>query len=371
MRQIFAIIALTLLAACSSPGGQVSSSLPAKLVLEPIRYSQIAGWGEDNQSDALSAFLKSCGAFGQMQDNDATGEGELLAPAVVWREVCRKAQTTPLGDAAIARKFFEQNFIAARVTNNGDPQGLITGYFEPMLKGSRTQQRPYVYPIYGLPYPGTPAYSRTQIDLGILNGHAPVIAYTDDPVRLFFMHVQGSGRMLMDNGSIIRFSYAGTNGLPYTSIGKALVDEGLLDKDQVTMPVLRQWLYDHPADMWKVMWENKSYIFFKETQGDPTGTEQVGLTPGRSIAVDMRYIPLGAPVFVDTVLPVTPEAPMAIHRKLMVAQDSGSAIKGPTRVDIFFGFGAAAEEVAGRMKSGGMLVVLLPRPLARTALGSQ
>src|SRR5262249_31804547 len=150
----------------------------------------------------------------------------------------------------LARKFFEEYFIPLRLTNNGADSGLITGYYEPLLKGSRMQQRPFVYPVYGLPEPATPAYTRTQIDMGAVAGHAPVVAFVDDPVRLFFLHVQGSGRILLEDGSVMRVGYAGSNGLPYTAIGKVLVDRGLMSREALTMPNLRQWLYDHPNDMW-------------------------------------------------------------------------------------------------------------------------
>ena len=368
MRRTFIWALLALTTACSS--NTVIAPSSDRLVLKPVSYREIYGWNEDNQADALGAFVKSCGAFDRMQDNDATGQGDMLAPAVVWREVCRKAESTPPNENATARRFFEEYFIPARATNDGNPAGLITGYYEPVLKGSRIQQRPYVYPVYGVPVAGTPAYTRSQIDLGALNGHAPIVAYVDDPVRLFFLHIQGSGRILLPDNTMLHLSYAGSNGLPYVPIGKVLADQGSLNREQVTMPVLRQWLYDHPGDMWKIMWENTSYIYFRETQGDPVGTQQVPLTPGRSLAIDMRFIPLGAPIFLDTVLPETPDSPMTIHRKLLVAQDSGAAIKGPTRADIFFGFGTSAEQVAGRMKAGGAMTILLPRPLARTVLGT-
>lgn len=376
MLRTLLILAILGLASCSLPsltGGGAGVGAGAggsdKLALEPVSFSQIPAWGEDNRADALATFIKSCIAFDRMQDNDATGEGDFLAPAVVWRDLCRKAQSVPSGDNSLAKHFFEEYFIPARATNNGNPNGLITGYYEPLLKGARVQQRPYVYPVYGLPDPGVPNYTRSQIDLGMIAGHAPVIAYVDDPVRLFFMHIQGTGRILLTDNTVINVSYAGDNKQAYVAIGKSLVDRGLITREQLTMPSLRQWLYDHPGDMWKVMWENTKYIFFRESQGDPIGTQQVPLTPGRSIAVDMRFIPLGMPVYIDTVLPETPDAPMAIHRRLMIAQDSGGAIKGPTRVDIFFGYGAAAEQVAGRMKAGGNLTLLIPRALARAVLG--
>lgn len=367
MRRLLHVVLCLALTACTSSSPLKSSG---KLELQKVSFKEITGWSEDNHVEALGAFLKSCSGFDKLQDNDATGEGDLLAPAVVWRDVCRKAEALPVADEPVAKRFFEEYFIPARLTDGGNPAGLITGYYEPLLKGSRVQQRPFVYPVYGVPAAGTPTYSRSQIDLGMLNGHAPVIAYVDDPVRLFFMHVQGSGRIMLPDNSLIRVGYAGSNGQPYVAIGKILVDRGVLNKEQVTMPLLRQWLYDHPNDMWKLMWENPSYIYFREMAGDPVGTEQVPLTPGRSLAVDMRFIPLGAPVFIDTVLPETPDAPITIHRKLMVAQDSGSAIKGPVRGDIFFGYGAAAEQVAGRMRAGGGMFVFLPRALAHSVLGT-
>jgi membrane-bound lytic murein transglycosylase A len=366
MRRILSALALLAFASCA-PHVPFTQP-PDKLVLQPVSFKDITGWSDDNHVDALGAFLKSCAAFDRMQDNDATGQDDLLAPAVVWREVCRKAESIPPGDDVLAKRFFEEYFIPARATDNGNPSGLVTGYYEPLLKGSRVQQRPFVYPVYGLPAPGTPSYSRQQIDQGILAGHAPVIAYVDDPVRLFFLHIQGSGRILLPDNSVLRVGYAGSNGQPYVAIGKVLADRGLMNKEQVSMPLLRQWLYDHPGDMWKIMWENTSYVYFREMQGEPLGTQQVPLTPGRSLAIDMRYIPLGTPLFVDTVLPETPDAPVTIHRRLMIAQDSGGAIRGPVRADIFFGFGEAAEQVAGRMKAGGALTLLLPRALARAAI---
>lgn len=373
MRCVPGFLALCMLAACMSPPSKAPPSLPKPdlMVLETVTFKELAGWQDDNTADAFGAFLRSCAVFERMQDNDATGQGLLLAPASVWRETCRKAQTVPAGDSALARHFFEEYFVALRVTNNGNPAGLITGYYEPLLKGSRMQRPPYIYPVYGLPAAGTPSYSRMQIDKGMLKTQAPVIVYTDDPVKLFFLHVQGSGRALLEDGSMIGLGYAGSNGQPYVSIGRVLADRGVLERKTVTMPVLRQWLYDHPNEMWQVMWENPTYIFFREMKGDPVGTQQVPLTPGRSLAVDLRYLPMGTPVYVDTVLPETPEAPLAIHRRLLIAQDTGRAIKSPVRADIFFGYGAAAEQVAGRMKSGGQMFALVPRPLANAVLHGQ
>jgi membrane-bound lytic murein transglycosylase A len=347
----------------------VDTHPPDKLVLQPVSYKEVPGWREDDYNEPLAAFIKSCQAFIKMGDTDSTGQGVLRGPVTVWKTVCHEAAMVPAGDPALARQFFETFFAPFRATNNGNRTGLFTGYYEPLLHGSRTQRRPYVYPVYGLPEAGTPAYTREQIDRGALNGHAPVLAYVDDPVARFFLHVQGSGRIALDTGGRIDVGYAGSNGLNYRSIGEILVDRGIFKKEDVTMAGLREWLHDHPNDMWQVMWENPSYIFFAERPGDPVGTEQAPLTAGRSLAVDQSFIPLGSPVFVDTELPATPQAPLTIHRKLLIAQDTGTAIHGPVRGDIFFGFGENAEQLAGRMKAPGEMILLVPRSLAITLNG--
>jgi membrane-bound lytic murein transglycosylase A len=370
MLRILSALLLSL-ALVSCDGSHGPSEETNKLLLEQRTFKQMPSWDEDNHVESLTTFLKSCTAFGAMNETAATGQGALMAPAYVWQSTCRKAQTVPPGDDGAAKKFFEDAFIPMRATNNGKSTGLITGYYAPLLKGSLVQQHPFTYPVYGLPETGTPSYTRSQIDLGILNGHAPVLAYVDDPVQLFFLHVQGSGSILLDNGSTINVAYAGTNGRPYVSIGKSLVDKGYLQKGKVTLPVLKRWLYDHPADMWQVLWTNTSYVFFRVAKGAPTGTEQVPLTGGRSAAVDPAFIPLGMPIYVDSVFPDASDAPVTIHRKLLIAQDTGHAIKGPLRCDIFFGAGDAAEQLAGRLKAGGEITLLVPRALAVTLTSSK
>jgi len=357
-------VLLLSLASCSWMPGS-SSHAPDKLELEPVSFHDIRGWDKDAQEEALGAFLKSCKAFNVQPETGATGQGALLAPVAIWKSVCRNAAVVPPNNVGEARTFFEQYFVPFRASNHGDATGLFTGYYEPLLKGSLTRHRPFAYPVYGLPPAGTPAYTRAQMDFNVLMGKAPVLAYVDDPVQLFFLHIQGSGRIQLEDGKVLHVGYAGSNGLPYVSIGKRLVEKGIMKKEDVSMPSLKQWLYDHPNDMWQVMWENTSYVFFRPIEGDPLGTQQVPLTPERSLAVDARYIPLGMPVFVDTILPPTELAGMAIHRKLLIAQDTGGAIRGPLRGDIFFGFGPEAEARAGMLRSGGTCYLLVPRALAK------
>ncbi len=359
----------------SSPPASMPSPAPVapsaasaeKLVLKRIEFKDIEGWDVDNHVEAFATFLKSCGEFARRADTDATGKDELLAPVSVWKEICRKAALVPAGDEISVRKFFEQEFLAARASGNQRPHAFLTGYYEPLLSGARAKQRPFAYPVYAMPQPAT-SYTREQVDIGYLEGYTPVIAYVDDPVQLFFMHIQGSGSIKLPNGEIIHVGYAGNNNQPYVAIGRMMVDKGLLNAKDVTLQSIRQWLYDHPKDMWQTMWQNPSYIFFQEMNGGPYGTEKVALTPGRSLAVDDSYIPLGMPVFMDTVVPGTPDMPFVITRKLMIAQDTGRGIRGPMRGDIFFGSGHIAEDIAGRMKAGGDFILLVPRAIGNTFL---
>ncbi|HEU5046393.1 MAG TPA: MltA domain-containing protein [Rickettsiales bacterium] len=334
------------------------------MTLSRIDFRDIAGWNEDNHVEAFVAFMGSCDALMNRSDTDAIGKNTFLAPAVVWKNICRKASLVNGADETSARQFFENEFIPMRVGSNRSNRASLTGYYEPLLNGSRTPEAPFLYPIYAMP-PGGTTYSRQQIDSGYLRNQAGVIAFVDDPVQLFFMQIQGSGSIQLRDGQIIHVGYAGSNGQPYVAIGRYLVQKGLINKQGVSMQVIRQWLYDHPESMWQTMWQNPSYIFFQEVNGGPYGTQQVALTPGRSLAVDQNYIPLGMPVFVDTVLPGTEGYPFLVSRSLMIAQDTGSAIRGPLRGDIFFGSGYAAEQLAGRMQSGGDFTVLVPRILAK------
>lgn len=346
----------------------VDESAPERMSLKHVGFSDIGGWDTDNHVEALNTFLKSCGDFNSRNDGDAIGKNEFLAPVIVWKKICLKASVVPADDEIRAKKFFESEFTPMKASSDKSEHAFITGYYEPFLSGLRVKSPPFIYPVYAMPQGGT-TYTRQQIDSGLLKNQATVIAYVDDPVQLFFMHIQGSGSIQLDGGEIIHIGYAGNNRQPYVAIGKVLVDKGILDKKSITMQVLRQWLYDHPNDMWQIMWQNTSYIFFQEMNGGPFGSEEVALTPGRSLAVDKNYIPLGMPVFVDTVLPGNSESPFLIHRKLMVAQDTGRAITGPMRGDIFFGAGDGAEQVAGNLKSGGDFILLVPCAIAQAPEG--
>ena len=300
-----------------------------------------------------------------------------------WRTPCAAAQGNSQGEA---RSFFEKNFTPYAV----DGDALFTGYYEPEIRGRRTRNGAFQTPVYGLPD------DLVRADLGLFNpklkgehisgrldGHrlapyatraeinaqinaktppAPVLFYTDDPIALFFLQIQGSGRVVFDDGSNARIAYAGENGQPYTAIGRTLIADGSLTREEVSLQSIRAWLLAHPDRAQSVMDTNKSYIFFQERPvGDATlgstGTLGAALTPMASIAVDARLHALGAPFYLAA------DGPDPLHG-LLIAEDTGGAIRGAARADIFFGFGPEAEHRAGLMKAPGKFTLLLPNALA-------
>lgn len=302
--------------------------------------------------------------------------------------MCDEARQLPV-DAGKLRNFFEQRFQPYQVNQaEGGQEGLVTGYYEPLLRGSRTPSPAYPYPLLAPPddllvvdltdiYPELkhlrlrgrlqgnkvlPYYSRADIETGRTPIKGREIAWVADPIELFFLQVQGSGRLLLDNGETMRIGYADQNGHPYKSIGKWLVEQGELTLDKASMQGIKDWATRNPEKLPRLLQSNPSFVFFRELTnlGDgPIGSQGVALTPERSIAVDPRAIPLGAPVWLAT---TQPNSNTALQR-LMIAQDTGSAIKGNVRADYFWGFGDAAGAKAGAMKQAGRMWLLLPKDL--------
>ncbi len=321
---------------------------------------------------ALAAFRMSCPVL--IKRSDASG----LTKAADWQPLCAEAATLATGAAA---SFFQTRFAWLRV---GDGKTFATGYFEPEIRGSRTRQPGYEVPVYGLPADlvrctradGTSgrgmldpagqcvAYpDRAAIEDGALANRGLEIAWAADPVELFFLEVQGSGRLALPDGGVMRIGYAGQNGRDYVAIGRLLRQRNALPPGGATMAGIVDWIHAHPAEGKALMRENPSYVFFKEVVGEgPLGSLGVPVTPRASVAVDPNYIPLGAPVFVEL---DRPEA-----SGLWVAQDIGGAIKGANRVDTFWGAGDAAKAIAGGMSASGRAWVLVPRGIPVQALGS-
>jgi membrane-bound lytic murein transglycosylase A len=345
------------------------------------------------------AVRRSCERIARLPAETALGPAGVAGLARDWREPCAAVAAAPVGDDRAARAALETWFVPFAATNNGNAQGLFTGYYEPELRGSRARGGPYTVPLYGRPgdlvtvdlglfreelkgqriagrvrsgalrpYP-----TRAEIEAGALDGLAredggPLeLVWVDDGVDAFFLHIQGSGRVVLEDGSIIRVGFAAQNGHPYVAIGRELVARGVMTREQVSMQSIREWLAANPGAARELMNRNPSFVFFRplappaSNMDGPPGSEGVPLTPGRSLAVDRNFLAMGLPVWLDAADPLDPDQRV---RRLMVAQDTGGAIRGPVRGDVFWGFGAGAAERAGRMRSAGRYWILLPRDTA-------
>lgn len=405
--------------AAAAPGGQPAANNPKpaatsnKLVITvgvpdkimsqksaisliPVTFADLPGWAQDDHLSAYKAFLASCQA---VIDRSNPARGAKASPRAL-AEMCRFAQASAgKMTKAGARLFFETHFKPKRVDQK-IKEGLLTGYYEPLLKGSRTQTAEYMAPVYrrpadlvnmvaesergaksasfthmrqttdGLkPYP-----TRAEIEQGALQGQGLELLYFRDNVDVYFLQVQGSGRVELPNGDKIRISYDGKNGYPYTSIGRELIDAGTFTPDNMSLKALANWLKADRKRAEPVMWKNQSYVFFRELQGDEADSAKGALgSPlhtGRSLAIDTSYHALGLPIYVSSPELKHATAEGGFHR-LMIAHDVGSAIKGPERGDIFFGSGDKAGRVAGVTKHPGHFFVLEPAPLMEASGAAQ
>jgi membrane-bound lytic murein transglycosylase A len=355
--------------------------------LRSVDFSDLSGWRDDDHGAALAAFQLSCGAIldrGGAFGRDPAYGGE----SSDWLEVCRRA----LMAQSSAQSFFESEFVPVRVSDPERPGGMFTGYFEPEFRGSRTRGGPYQVPIYrrpsdletfdaaarqatGLTYGrrvgGAPApyHSRKDIETGALAGRNLELVWLTDWADAFFLQIQGSGRIRLEDDSLMRVGFAAKTGLPYTAVGGILANRGDIPREQVSMQSIRAWMAQHPDAARELMWQNESYVFFREIPANdpslgPPGAQQVPLMPMRSLAVDRAYWAFGTPVWLEADVPSGPGGAMQPFRRLLVAQDTGSAIKGRVRGDVFWGTGEAAASVAGLMQSPGTMVALLPRAVA-------
>lgn len=327
--------------------------------------STLPGWLSDNTADALTAFVRSCHVIGVMPaDQNLGGIGlslQAAGQAGLWANVCNNARAVPPNSDADAKTFFAGNFDVYSLT---DP-ATITGYFEPEYPGSKNLAPGYNVPLYAKPAdPALANLPRADIDNGALTRKAPVTAYLTDPVDAYMLQIQGSGRVLLPNGTILRVGFDGQNGQPYMPIGRIMVANGDLTPGQVSFQTISAWLKANPDQARALMEHNPCYVFLRplgdlpDNLGAP-GSLGVPLTAGRSLAVDKSDIPLGTPVFIATTDPVTGQ-PLD---RLVIAQDTGGGIQGAGAAELFFGAGSQAEDTAGRMREPGQLYLLLPRPV--------
>jgi membrane-bound lytic murein transglycosylase A len=361
------------------PPALIPTPAVAYPTLKPVEWSAVAFWQDDKVGESWSAFVQGCST---------------LIKRSAWQPVCAEATALTAPDDATVRAFFEQRFQPYQATQeDGSVEGQVTGYYEPLLKGDRVRTERARFPLYAVPddlitvdlasvYPElkslrlrgrlignklVPYPTRREIGLPGNGFSGTPIAWAEDPVDLFFLQIQGSGRIELPDGSHIRVGYADQNGHPYQSIGKLLVERGELKLEQASMQGIKAWGAKNPDRLPELLASNPSFVFFRELPNGltgPLGALGVPLTGGRSIAVDPRFIPLGAPVFLAT---TQPNSPLPLN-KLVMAQDTGGAIRGGVRADFFWGFGDAAGELAGRMKQRGRMWVLLPKDYPLTTV---
>jgi len=366
---------------------------PDRLVLQPASHADLPGWGEAELEPAIAALRRSCAVWARQPADRPVGREGIAGTAGDWRPLCEEI-VGRRADAAVLRAALVRHTRVWKVRNHEHETGLFTGYYEPLLRGSLRRRGEFRVPLHVQPRDLVsvdlgefredlvgrriagrlrgdslvPYHDRASIAGGALAGMGLELVWVDDPVAAFFLQIQGSGRIRLDDGRELRLGYAAQNGHPYFAIGRELIDRGHLTRDEVSLQSIRAWLAEHPEQADEIMNTNASYVFFRRVDGEgPLGSMGVPLTPEASLAVDTRFLPLGAPLWLDTRFPTlggrgdgvgeTGGEPL---RRLVVAQDTGGAIRGPVRGDVFWGHGERAEEIAGHMKSEGRLWLLLP-----------
>ncbi len=362
----------------------------------PAAWSDISGWNEDDHLAAYGAFRTSCKPIAAQ--TGAPADSKALGTSL--RDPCRIARALDLIDSAKAKAFFEEHFLPLRISRLGEGEGFVTGYYEPVIDGSREQNEVYNVPVYrrpsnlfvrgtnqnsaGLPNKGqvyrkigrrklVPYYDRGEIEDGAIEGRGLEICWLKNQTDLLFTQIQGSARVNLDDGSTLRINYDAHNGYPYTPVGRVLIERNIIPRDQMSMQKIREWMEQNPEGANELRRQNKSYVFFREVQlsdkDEAVGAQGVPLTPGRSIAVDKSLHVYGTPFFIEGQLPIESETSKTPFHRLMIAQDTGSAIVGPARADLYFGAGVDAGKVAGRLKSNMRFVILVPKSLDPAARG--
>lgn len=377
-----------------TPSGPPAKPAPSlRVTWTASDFANLDGWRDDRLGEAAAAFARTCPAIMRKPPGTAFGA---FGRVEAWQQACAAARRAGPMDDAAAREFFTTRFRPWLVAGNGDAQGLFTGYFEPVLQGSRQRSGAYATPLRALPddmvtirpadfgagLPGRrltgridgrwlkPYPDRRAIEAGgLAAGQDRPLVWVNDKVAAFFLQIQGSGVVRLADGSTMRMGYAGQNGRPYTAIGGEIVRRGGLTLDQVSAQSIARWLHEHPDQTDAVMDTDASYVFFKPLPSPvgegPPGAAGVPLTPRRSLAVDHALLPYGVPVWVDAA-----PAPGGTLRRLMIAQDTGGAIKGAVRGDVFWGRGDAAGQAAGSMKAHGRMYLLLPNGVTPSGAAS-
>jgi membrane-bound lytic murein transglycosylase A len=364
--------------------------------LEPGTWAALDGWAADDHIASFSAFAKSCGPFLAAKEPPP---GKPIQTAL-WH-VCKGTARLRPASSEEAQAFFEEHFTPVSIARLGEPKGLLTGYYEPVVEGSRFPNPEFHVPLYRRPpdllvdgrpvgkgqVPNravinrrneknelVPYYDRAAIDNGALDGQHLEICWLRDPFEALAIQIQGSARVRLEDGTILRVNYDAHNGHPYAAVGRILIEQYGLSADGMSMERIRQWMLANPDAADKVRQSNPSFVFFRITglseRGEPVGAQGVPLSPGRSIAVDKMHV-YGTPFFISADLPIDSDRASTKFRRLMIAQDTGSAIIGPARADLYWGAGDAAGAIAGRIRQRGQFVMLLPRELDLVEAGKE
>jgi membrane-bound lytic murein transglycosylase A len=367
----------------------------------PLAWAEVAGWSEDDHLQAYRAFRASCRPIAAERTPPADPKADNpKALGTSLRDPCRAARALDISDGAKAKAFFEDHFLPLRISRLGEGDGFVTGYYEPVIDGSRTQTEVYNVPVYrrpsnlfvrgfnqdspSLPNKGqvfrkigrrklVPYYDRGEIEDGAISGRGLEICWLKSQTDLLFSQIQGSARVRLEDGSTIRINYDAHNGYPYTAVGRILIDRGIIPKEQMSMQKIREWMDQNPDGAKELRRQNRAYVFFREVnlsdKDEAVGAQGVPLTPGRSIAVDKALHVYGTPFFIEGELPIESEQSKTPFHRLMIAQDTGSAIVGPARADLYFGAGVDAGKVSGRLRHNMRFVILVPKSLDPAARG--
>jgi membrane-bound lytic murein transglycosylase A len=364
------------------------------LTLTKATFADLPGWADDKHAEAVVPFLRSCEAIGKLPDAAPVGADGHGGVAKQWRSACAKAAKLPAGDHAAARRMFEAELTPFAAAGTKGPDGLFTGYMVQALRASRKRGGKYQYPLYGRPADLVvvdlslfikdargrriwgrlgargelvPYFTRKEIRQGALDGRGLEIMYADDPVDVLFAHIEGSAKVTLDDGTSTRLEFAGKNGLAFRGAGGVLKAMGAFQPPATgTMQDIRAWFAANPTRFDEIVDQSPSFVFFRESKRPgAVGTQMVVLTDRRSMAIDRAFVALGTPIWLDTHVPVPGKAGAAAWRRLLIAQDTGGAILGAVRGDIYFGDDEAAADVAGRMGTRGRYWLLLPNGVTK------
>jgi len=345
------------------PEKVIKSTISSNLSLTKVSFEELPGWDTADVKKSLSAFQLSCETFLKQKPSQPTGSRHIKLMAGDWHPACKSAVALDSFSEETARTFFEKWFHPIEFEQKKPAHGLFTGYYMPQMEGSLKRTSKFSTPIYGLPKnKGETHYTREQIDNGAIKKKAPVIAWIHSPIERLFLEIEGSGVIQLNNGKNIYLGYAGENGAPYTSIGKVLINKGIMTKDNASKTAIIRYLENHADKANYLLHQNKSFVYFEDLKKPVAlGAKNTTLTPGYSLAVDKKWIPLGAPLWLDTTRPDVRQNSEKQLQRLMIAQDTGGAIRGFMRGDIYWGTGKIATFLGEHMKNEGHYWLLLPK----------